>query len=144
MNMQARLPDTERLRLLGIMGVDVYVPRLAPLARAVAASPTHVSVQPPGTSTPLQVAAQVQVRGADAEEYLPLLAAILRSARLRRADWVLAGGSSGALPEWRFGDAAQGGPTPPALALPSLAELRASVSARRHTWQLLRTWVRRA
>ncbi len=136
--MQAALPESERLRLLGIMGVDVYVPRIAPLARAteVASAPAQV----PATS----LAARVLVRGVGADARPRLLAAVLRGARLQSQDWSLAPGSGGALPEWRFGQVEGAGVTPPALALPSLAELRESVSARRDAWRLLRSWLRRA
>lgn len=136
--LHAALPESERLRLLAIMGVDVYVPRDAPLARApaVAAGRAPASLASPR-------AARVLVRGDGADARPPLLAAVLRGARLRGEDWTLSNSSADELAEWRFGyvDAPA---APAALALPSLAELRGSLAARRDAWRLIRTWLRRA
>lgn len=139
MNAQARPAASERLRLLAIMGVDVYVPRDSPLANAADVSP--VSQLP--SEAPSMSAARVRISCVGADSRLPLLAAVLRGVRLQREDWTLAGELAGALPEWRFGESAVGAP-PPAVSLPSLAALRDSVSVRRDTWHLLRAWLRSA
>ena len=142
MSMQAQMPATERLRLRGVMGIDVYVPRGTPLARTVDVAPVRATMATVARPPP-SAAARVLIAGVDAEEHSPLLAAVLRGARLRRQDWALAGESTSTVPEWRFGDVEGAAARAPALALPSLGELRDSVVARRASWHVLRTWLRR-
>ncbi len=142
---QAPLAESERLRLLAIMGVDVYVPRDVPLARVA-----HSVVSPlrpaqsagEGRSQAKPGTPRVLVGGVRRDEYPQLLAAVLRAARLRSGDWTFAVGAAGRLPEWRFGVAVVGDAIEPAMTFPRLAELRESVPARRGTWHQLRAWLR--
>lgn len=136
--------QSERLRMLGIMGVDVYVPRTAPIARAVRAAPAVPAVQPQVSSATSHARARVLIRGVGADEASPLLAAVLRGARLRRQDWAMTGEAVCARPVLQFGDFVGKNDAVPAIVLPGLAELRDSVSARRNSWTLLRAWLRRA
>lgn len=103
MNVVSRVPDSERQRILGIMGVDVYVPRTSPIARAIEVAPATRAAQPPIASATSSAGARVLIRGAGADAQSPLMAAVLRAARLRRQDWTMTDGPESALPVFRFG-----------------------------------------
>jgi len=139
-----RVPEFERQRILGIMGVDVYVPRTTPIARAIAAAPATHAAQPQLSSTTSNASARVRIRGCDVDERSPLLAAVLRGARLRRQDWTMTGISATVLPVFQFGDVPEIDAAVPAVELPDLAQLRDSVVARRDSWTQLRSWLRHA
>lgn len=137
----SRLPDSERLRLLGIMGVDVYVPRAAPLARPLEQG--KIRSQDSATdSTPHRTAANARLRvsGDDVGKHPILLAAVMRSARVFPQEWSISSRASEVLPEWHFGEWAEA--FQPALTLPNLADLRESIAVRRATWHVLRSWLR--
>jgi len=123
------MDEYERLRLLAIMGVDVYVPRDT--------TSTHEE-RAPVTS----VGARLIVGGVRRDEHPQFLASVLRAARLRSGDWTFDASGYARLPEWRFGARAPGESAGPAMTFPHLAELRDSVVARRNTWHQLRAWLR--
>lgn len=143
--MAASMDEYERLRLLAIMGVDVYVPRDTPLARvsqpgATQARDTPSPSENQALATP--VGARLIIGGIRRDEHPRFLASVLRAARLRSGDWTFDASASPRLPEWRFGSSAAGEETLPAMTFPDLAELRDSVVARRCTWHQLRAWLR--
>ncbi|MEO6064708.1 MAG: hypothetical protein ABIP49_02860 [Lysobacterales bacterium] len=162
MNTVLHVSEFERQRMLGIMGVDVYVPRTAPIARAVEAAPPCrplLSGNAPkldvrhcresGTPVPLGSRGSIEtsrvlVDGAGIDGGSPLLAAVLRGARLRREDWAMAVDDAASLPVFQFGVASGKHTALPTLVLPDLAQLRLSVIARRDSWTRLRSWLRDA
>ncbi len=144
MIIEARLPEHERLRLLAIMGVDVYALRGTPLARTDAqADETAAHPVPAPGPRPSPPTARVRISGVGKGEHPVLLAAVMRSARLRNEDRTTVNATGDALPAWHFGDAGSDGAAPHALVLPALAAMRDSVPARREAWSRLRAWLRR-
>jgi len=152
--MHAALEPSERLRVLALLGVDVYVPRPTPLARPRVARDGDRERRDPA-ALPLPHAPpprasiarppRVRVSCANAEQHARLLTAVMRGARIRPEEWTLDDEPRRAtLPLWRFGAAGTSGEAAPTVTLPDLARLRDSVVERRAAWLALRSWLRRA
>lgn len=122
------------------MGIDVYVPRDAPLARKLDCSPEHASATMQAPPMPASVG--ILVRGVAPDEHPRLLAAVLRAGGFKRENWTLSPAVNSAAKRWGFGDSTAHDDTPVDLKLPSLGTLRDSVRVRREAWRTLRTWIR--
>lgn len=162
MSAATRLSEPERLRLLGLMGVDVYVPRprgvpvrMSTDSQAVsvanAAQPNKVHRAAPSAGVPMrEVAAargparvartpRIRVRCPDAARAPRLLQSVLRAAGIGEGEWVMEGNSEvGELPLWSFGGVSAALDSTPVLRLPALADLQHSASERRRAWPTLR------
>jgi len=135
MNAVSQMQESERLRLLGIMGVDVYEPRVRNANPAIARGPRVC----------------INVSAVESGEHARLLSAVMRASGIGPHEWTQDPATSPDAPTWRFGTTAEDHAGTGALrdlvdfalTLPSLADLRGSVAQRRLAWQSLRGWLRR-
>ncbi len=167
MSAATQLPESERLRLLGLMGVDVYVPRErgVPITMAMGShssdnTSTTASagrrIAPFAGDSPRQDPGQggasrpprtpcIRVRCPDAARAPRLLQSVLRAAGIDEGQWVMEGNSEvGELPLWSFGGVSAALDSQPVLRLPALADLQHSAAERRRAWPTLRACRQRA